>query len=705
MRSVRRDQEKDGPMKLRGRKLLVCDCEKTMPLSGERLADALRALGAEGELPLHTQLCRAQLQNYEAALNSGEPLLVACTQEAPLFSELAEEERPDADLRFANIRETAGWGEEGAAATAKMAALLAAATQEAKPAPLISLKSEGVCLIYGKDERALEVAAQLKGRLDVTVLLREAEEIAPPRIMDVPVFLGRIVAAKGYLGGFGVTVDGYAPASPSSRERLAFDAPRDGAYSECDLILDLTGGTPLFPAGERLDGYLRADPADPVAVQRAALAASDLVGEFEKPRYVRYDAEICAHGRNRKTGCRLCLDNCPLSAITSLGESVEIDPHVCGGCGLCAALCPTGAIEYQFPAATSLFEQTRSLLESYRKAGGEAPVLLLHDERYGAEVISLMARHGGGLPARVLPLPVNEVTELGFDFYFDALAWGAAQIALLVAPEKRDDVPALAGTLGLVETVMDGLGYGGGRIHLLDQQDPDAVEAALRALPSTAGAEAGLFLPMGGKRARAFLGLHHLHAKAPQPVDQLPLPQGAPFGTIHVDTSGCTLCQACVTACPAGALIDDPEMPWLGFIEENCVQCGLCKVTCPEKVIALEPRLNFQEEARTARELNRATPFNCIRCGKPFGVGASIERIVDRLAGAHSMFQDSGRVERIMMCDDCRVVTEFEASTAAISYGERPAMRTTEDDLRERELDRAKQRLAETGRNNGSSDS
>ncbi|HLS69263.1 MAG TPA: 4Fe-4S dicluster domain-containing protein, partial [Kiloniellales bacterium] len=518
-----------------------------MPLDSGELSRAVGAAAGEaGDLHIHTQLCRAQLANFEHALATGEPLLVACTQEAPLFAELAEEEHPESDLRFANIRENAGWGEEGEKSAPKIAALLAAATEDARPTPLISLKSEGVCLVYGKDERALEVAQQLKSRLDVTVLLREAADIIPPRVMDVPVFQGRIVAAKGHLGAFGITVNGYAAAFPSSRQSLQFDLPRNGAFSECDIILDLTGDAPLFPAGERRDGYLRPDPDDPIAVQKAALAATDLVGEFEKPIYIRYDEEICAHGRSRKTGCSACVDNCPVSAITSLGEIVELDPHICGGCGLCAALCPTGAIEYQLPAGSTLLNQVRTLLETYRKAGGERPLLLLHDERHGTEMISMMSRFGRGLPARVLPVLVNEVTELGFDFYFDALAWGAAQVALLVAPDKREEVQALAGTLGLVESVMDGLGYGGGRVHLLDQQDPDAVEEALWSMPAAPGAEGGSFLPMGGKRARAFLGLHHLHDKAPQPIDILPLPQGAPFGTVHIDTSGCTMCQACV---------------------------------------------------------------------------------------------------------------------------------------------------------------
>jgi ferredoxin len=200
---------------------------------------------------------------------------------------------------------------------------------------------------------------------------------------------------------------------------------------------------------------------------------------------------------------------------------------------------------------------------------------------------------------------------------------------------------------------------------------------------------------MGGKRTRTMLALRHLHAEAPAPVDVLPLPQGAPFGAVEVDTGGCTMCMSCVSACPTGAMLDDPERPWLGFREEACVQCGLCANTCPESVITLTPRLNLTEEARGAVEKNRQEPFHCVRCGKPFGVEPSIRRIVDQLAGKHSMFQDAGRIERIMMCEDCRVVTEFEDAGAPMAYGTVPRPRTTEDYLRERETQ------GQTGRGRG----
>jgi ferredoxin len=688
-------------MKIEGKRLVICNCERSMPLDRGKLEKALAAAGAVGELEVETQLCRAQIENFQRAISKGEPVLVACTQEAPLFEELRAESQPEADVGYFNIRELAGWSEDAEKATPKIAALAAAATIEAQPSPTVSMTSQGTCLVYGGGQMALDTARQLAGRLDVTLLLREGADTLPPAVMDVPVFKGRIREARGHLGGFGITVDEYAPAVPSSRGGFVFEAERDGAFSECDLILDLTGGTPLFPAHEKRDGYLRPDPGDPAAVQKAAFDAAELVGEFEKPRYVRYERDICAHSRSRKTGCTRCLDNCPTGAIRSLGDYVEIDPFVCAGCGNCASVCPTGAATYQYPGVDGLFQRLRALLTSYHQAGGRAPVLLIHDERHGAQMISLISRLGRGLPANVLPFAVNEVTQTGVDMLSAALAYGASQVAILVGPDKRDDMSGIAQNIGLAETVMDGLGFGGGRVFVLDQQDPEAFESALYSLDSKKPAKPGSFLPMGGKRSRTMLSLRHLRDVAPTPVDILPLPQGAPFGRVKVETSGCTMCLACVSVCPTGALTDDPDRPWLGFNEDACVQCGLCRNTCPESVISLEPRLNFTDEARGTIEINREEPFHCVRCGKPFGVGRSIERIVEQLAGKHSMFQRADAAERIMMCEDCRVVVQFETADTPMAAAPRKAVRTTEDDLREREIEEARAKLLRERGNGG----
>ena len=58
-----------------------------------------------------------------------------------------------------------------------------------------------------------------------------------------------------------------------------------------------------------------------------------------EPYRATVDAERCS-------GCRICNDLCPFSAITfDEGAMVtEINPKLCQGCGVCVAACPAAAI-------------------------------------------------------------------------------------------------------------------------------------------------------------------------------------------------------------------------------------------------------------------------------------------------------------------------------------------------------------------------
>ena len=143
------------------RSLLVCSCEDTMPLDEAAIARGCK--GANVKTARH--LCRAELDRFQAELAGGQPITVGCTQEAPLFGEIAREAVDGADIRYVNIRETAGWSNDAAAAGPKIAALIAAAAEPMPDFPLVSLESDGVALIYGRDEGAIEAAQLLKDRL------------------------------------------------------------------------------------------------------------------------------------------------------------------------------------------------------------------------------------------------------------------------------------------------------------------------------------------------------------------------------------------------------------------------------------------------------------------------------------------------------------------------------------------------------------
>ncbi|RVU34063.1 4Fe-4S dicluster domain-containing protein [Hwanghaeella grinnelliae] len=671
----------------RQEKVLICDCEGTMTLDRKALEGGFAEGCAKAGF---TQLCRGELSQFIDQARTASGLMVACTQEQQTFHEALGEADIDLQPSFVNIREQAGWSEQGSKSAPKMRALLTAAEVRMPDVPTIDMASAGVCLIYGAGDVALEAASLLKDRLNVSLLLTDAGDLMPLGAMDLMIAAGRIAGATGHLGDFEIHVNGYAPVRPSSKDGLQFDIKRDGAAARCDLIVDLSGGAPLFPSHERRDGYFKLDPEDRPGLYKVLFDIADMVGEFEKPRYVDFQDALCAHSRSRVTGCTRCLDVCPASAIKPDGDHVTIDPYLCGGCGACNSVCPTGAAGYAAPSTEALLRRVRTLLSSYAQAGGKGAVLLVHDPRHGPAAIEAMARYGRGLPADVLPFEVNEITQVGLDFLLPALAYGADGIVIMGPTAKRSEIDGLAGQVAMAEAVATGLGYDSGLVSLVLEDDPQPVEDLLYAMPAVASDRAAAsFNPQAQKRTNIRSASTHLHAHAPAPVDNIRLPAGAPFGAVRVDTDGCTLCLSCVSSCPTGALTDNPDKPQLGFQESACIQCGLCKSTCPEKVITLEPRFNFAANAVERHVVYEEEPFECVSCGKPFASKSTIEKMVKTLAEKHWMFQGAA-AEKLKMCEDCRVQAQFNEPGGPMKLGERPTPRTTEDYLREREEENGK---------------
>lgn len=646
------------------KKLVICDClgSQTVDLTILETATGLQCT------KLFNDACGAQIGDVAALMQAGDTL-IACQQQASLFSDLAAEVNSDTPAFF-DLRDRAGWSDEASAAHPKMAALAAEALLPSASEKTLDILSEGACLIIGAPETALTAAKSLKGVLAVTVLLPDPFEV--DRNAGFDVVAGTVARANGSLGRFDLRIDGFQQVIAGGRGDAVWTQARDGALTHCDIILDLSGGQPLFSAHEKRDGYLRADPGSAPALSEAVLQASHLTGTFEKPLYVRLEDSLCAHSRAEKPACSKCLNVCPTGAITSAGETVAIDPMICAGCGACSALCPSGAITYDAPPVATVFSRLNTLASHYRKAGGKNARLLVHDDTFGTEMISLCARYGRGLPADVIPLSVSALAGFGHAEILAALASGFTQVDILLSPKTERAVLiseiALANAIG-----------GGARATLLDIQDPDVLAETLytRDINPLSGEPS---LPIGTRRQ-----VTRLAAKTLQPdAEVIALPQGAPYGAVVVDTDACTLCLACVSLCPSGALGDNVDLPQLRFQEDACLQCGLCANICPEKAITLEPQLNLTDAAFTQKVVHEEEPFACVECGSLFGTKSTVERITQKLAGSHPMFATSEAARMIKMCDNCRIQAQYHSQNNPFAGGERPKIRTTDDYLSKR---------------------
>jgi len=546
---------------------------------------------------------------------------------------------------------------EGPNGRARASALGAAGHSEPQPTSLIEYRSRGRVLIVGPGEAAAAAARALPEPLAVVVLVTRGE--APGDMPALAVAHGRLHSLRGHLGDF------HASLERDGRE-VALDADGDWAAQSpapFDLVLDLDGG---HRAGDaRADAGVEAHfgaetlplgyfaPHGEAARGRALEEMGALVGTFQKPKFFDYNPDICAHGASGLSGCRRCIQACPTLAIHSIGERIEVDPYLCQGGGSCAAVCPSGAITYAYPAANDLLDHLRAVLSGYREAGGQAPCVLFYGgDDAGGWVEPALA----GAPESVLPVPVEEIGSVGIDVWLTALAYGADHVVLSVPPSTPTLVSReLAKQVEYARAILSGMGYSGERLAVFEAPDGAALVSALQALPAVAGNAPAAYATFNEKRNTVRFAVEHLYELSEQRATSAALPPGAPFGEVQVDRDACTLCMACVSVCPESALTDGGELPQLKFVEANCVQCGLCANACPERAITLASRMVYpHEQWRASRVLNEEEPFACIVCGKPFATRAMMQRMADKLAG-HWMFQNETARRRLQMCEDCRV--------------------------------------------------
>ena len=676
-------------MDIDNNKVLICNCENTMEIDGEAIS---KACSSASKCDVYDNLCGTQLdlvlEQLKTTKENNKNLFIACTQEQHTFEQLAEENNLDAPKTF-NIREYAGWSKENKNLTPKISSLINSSIKSTKQTPSLTIESSGRCFVYvdaSNGDDSLEIAAdfcqKLSSHLGVTLMISNDKGDFFTETKNFKITKGSIKKAQGYFSKFKIEVSDFSEILKSSRSSLEFGEFFKAVDTECDLIIDLSENPPMFTGDHRRDGYFRGSTNSPSDLLNIFTKAIDMIGQFEKPIYVDFNENLCAHSRNNKTGCTKCLDVCPAGAIQSIGDIVSVDPGICGGCGFCGSVCPSGAIQTNYPSLDIVLNSLSDLNNQFLKAGGQNPSLILFDLEFGNEMINLISRHGKGLPANLIPYGMHSVGRVGHDILVSSIALGFKKIFILTNPKNSDEYTFLPNQVDLANSLLSGIAKNNtNSIHIIEENDPDKVELKIYEKDGYTKIKSSPFVALGAPRGILRAGMQGLSKSNNNKNSIIELPKGAPYGKVDVNLDSCTICLSCVNACPAGALQDNPDSPQLLFREDACLQCGICVATCPEKAISLIPQFNLNDDAMSAKVIIEDQPFDCIECGKTFGSTKSIERIIDRLS-SHSMFEEDGRTQMLKMCEDCRVGAMFAQKDKMLEAKERPNPRTTDDYLK-----------------------
>lgn len=509
--------------------------------------------------------------------------------------------------------------------------------------PTVSYESRGNLVIIGPTRIIVDVAEQFSDLNSITLVSTESENQAHES--ERTVYFAKELSVKGFLGAFDIecVVNG---------EKVNLAKVTIGATA-FDLVLDMKLDS-VMSEQVPVPGYYPVGRGYPTLAQ-VLDELPGLVGTFDKPKYFRLNPDLCAHSSRGVKGCERCVDACPAGALTSegsdqTGHHIQINPYLCQGVGTCSTACPTEAISYALPEAEKTQNFAARLLANYKKEGGETPIIAFCSDRH--ENFNVMALKT--MPDHVIPVVLDEILSVGIDTWFSALVNGAAQVLFIASRRMPETIQrVLTQEVEIAQAFLMQLGLEPERVQVVYMEalnDMMLIDTPLSIIDGQL---------TGNKRERLMGALDHLAVSSIEITEIQAMPSHAPYGTVNCETKDCTLCMSCVAVCPTRALHSDPDSPTLKFIEQDCVQCGLCVNACPEKALSMKVQMNWNKEQRQETQImHKEDAACCLTCGKPFAPASMIEMLRVKLQG-NPHFSDEASINRLYMCEDCRVKDIF----------------------------------------------
>ncbi|MGQ9554984.1 MAG: 4Fe-4S dicluster domain-containing protein [Anaerolineae bacterium] len=367
--------------------------------------------------------------------------------------------------------------------------------------------------------------------------------------------------------------------------------------------------------------------------RRALLTLPPL--EYRPVASIREDR--CAAG----SGCGLCAQVCPCGALEKVGGRIRLYRARCDGCGLCLTACPREAVQFPGLMPAQLEAQFAALLDPAVGALPSRGILFICQKSAlvleklagkgltGSESVSLVSDQD---PVS-LPVKVPCVGIVPPTWILSCLASGAAAVSVMRCPGRCSfaQEQTIEGRVAYCRELLQGIGGSPDRVRLLQVRDvrkQGSEGAEVQAEISLSVPAASSFRASFQTGAETILQLAEAYGGMPG----FSLTHAySPFGLIEV-ADGCTSCGVCADACLAGALALEREDdgPSLTFDAALCMACGQCLLRCPEaanRVLRLQPITDLERLLQGRSPIHRDKYLRCERCGAPIASEAMLTRI------------------------------------------------------------------------------
>lgn len=298
--------------------------------------------------------------------------------------------------------------------------------------------------------------------------------------------------------------------------------------------------------------------------------------------------ERCAKVRNRNVECLKCAQACTSGCISLVDDELVIDSSKCVGCGTCATVCPTCALESRHPSDAEL------LLECMAAAASGECVVACEPLAKSGKLEGLDYAQVKCL-GRVDESLLCSLVSKGVDSI--RLACGpcdrckqrlGAETAELVLDTTRDLLDSFGKTANLAIAKMDLEGDCACEPLAGDSLEGGlGVEGKSNAAPVLPRVMKDGTLPhfLPDRRERLLDALSTMGSGEPS----RPLSNRL-WGCVVIDGMKCTSCRMCATFCPTGAISKfDEKDGTFGVLHfpGDCVKCASCRDVCPEGAIIL----------------------------------------------------------------------------------------------------------------------